>query len=146
LSYFIKGPENRYPSFCNSKYFGKEIINSSDLHLNRHFGSNVYDKTGNKKNNSRKFSLFFKTKIEKIVNKTFIDDNRTEDIKRRYEDQHKLIRESLSKAFPKKGKKGWFEETLGTEGITSGLRGYYTIGEKIGDGEDWSIMNYFDTK
>ena len=60
LSYFIKGPENRYPSFCNLKYFGKEIVNSSDLHLNRQFGSNVYDKTGNKKNNSRKFTLFFK--------------------------------------------------------------------------------------
>jgi ribosomal protein S27AE len=56
------------------------------------------------------------------------------------------IREALSLAFPKKGNKGWFEETLGAEGITSGLRGYYTIGEKIGDGEDWSIMNYFDTK
>lgn len=56
------------------------------------------------------------------------------------------IREALSIAFPKKGDKGWFEETLGSEGITSGLRGYYTIGEKIGDGEDWSIMNYFDTK
>jgi ribosomal protein S27AE len=56
------------------------------------------------------------------------------------------IRKALSIAFPKKGDKGWFEETLGTEGITAGLRGYYTIGEKIGDGEDWSIMNYFDTK
>ena len=30
---------------------------------------------------------------------------------------------------------------------TPGLRGVYTIGEKTGDSEeDWSIMNYFDTK
>ena len=43
-----------------------------------------------------------RTKIEKIVNKAFIDDNRTEDIKRRYEYQHKLIGELLSKSISKK--------------------------------------------
>jgi hypothetical protein len=41
-------------------------------------------------------------KIEKIVNKTFIDDNRTEDIKQRYELQHKILGESLSKFISKK--------------------------------------------
>ena len=43
-----------------------------------------------------------RTKIEKIVNKTFIDDNRTEDIKQRYELQHKILGESLSKFISKK--------------------------------------------
>lgn len=43
-----------------------------------------------------------RTKIEKIVNKTFIDDNRTEDIKQMYDNQHKLIRESLSKFISEK--------------------------------------------
>jgi hypothetical protein len=43
-----------------------------------------------------------RTKIEKIVNKTFIDDNRTEDIKQRYDTQHKLLGESLSKFVNKK--------------------------------------------
>jgi hypothetical protein len=38
-----------------------------------------------------------RTKIEKIVNKTFIDDNKTEDIKQMYEQQSKLLREALSK-------------------------------------------------
>jgi hypothetical protein len=36
-------------------------------------------------------------KIQTIVNKTFIDDNKTEDIKQMYEQQSKLLREALSK-------------------------------------------------
>jgi hypothetical protein len=32
-----------------------------------------------------------RTKIEKIVNKTFIDDNRTEDIKQMYEEKRKIM-------------------------------------------------------
>lgn len=43
-----------------------------------------------------------RTKIERIVNKTFIDDNRTQDIKQRYDNQHKLISELLSKSINKK--------------------------------------------
>ena len=35
-------------------------------------------------------------KIENIVNKTFIDDNRTEDIKQMYADRYKIIGESIS--------------------------------------------------
>jgi len=35
-------------------------------------------------------------KIEKIVNKTFIDDNRTKDIKQMYEQQSKLLGEAIS--------------------------------------------------
>jgi hypothetical protein len=38
-----------------------------------------------------------RTKIEKIVNKTYIDDNRTEDIKQMYEQQFKLLGEAISK-------------------------------------------------
>ena len=41
-------------------------------------------------------------KIEKIVNKTFIDHNRTEDIKQMYEAQRKLLSESISKFISKK--------------------------------------------
>jgi hypothetical protein len=41
-------------------------------------------------------------KIEKIVNKTFIDDNRTEDIKQMYEERHTQIGEIISKAISKK--------------------------------------------
>ena len=36
-------------------------------------------------------------RIEKIVNKTFIEDNRTEDIKQMYEQQSKLLGEAISK-------------------------------------------------
>lgn len=36
-------------------------------------------------------------KIENIVNKTFIDDNRTEDIKQMYADKYKIFAESISK-------------------------------------------------
>jgi hypothetical protein len=43
-----------------------------------------------------------RTKIEKIVNKTYIDDNRTEDIKQMYEAQRRLLSESLSKFISKK--------------------------------------------
>lgn len=42
-----------------------------------------------------------RTKIEKIVNKTYIDDNRTEDIKQMYEEQTRLLREGLSKVLGK---------------------------------------------
>jgi len=41
-------------------------------------------------------------KIEKIVNKTFIDDNRTEDIKQMYEERHTQIGEIISKVISKK--------------------------------------------
>ena len=43
-----------------------------------------------------------RTKIEKIVNKTFIDDNRTEDIKQMYEERHTQIGEIISKVISKK--------------------------------------------
>lgn len=36
-------------------------------------------------------------KIETIVNKIFIDDNRTEDIKQMYENKYKIITNSISK-------------------------------------------------
>ena len=50
------------------------------------------------------------------------------------------VRESLEMAFPN----NWVKED---DVFTPGLRGVYTIGEKIGDPEeDWSVMNYFDTK
>lgn len=38
-----------------------------------------------------------RTKIEKIVNQTYIDDNRTEDIKQMYEQQSRLLGEAISK-------------------------------------------------
>jgi hypothetical protein len=41
------------------------------------------------------------SKIEKIVNKTYIDDNRTEDIKQMYEEQTRLLREGMSKVIGK---------------------------------------------
>jgi hypothetical protein len=46
---------------------------------------------------------------------------------------------ALKMAFPK----NWVEDN--TE-FTAGVRGIHTIGEKTGTSEDWSIMNYFDTK
>jgi hypothetical protein len=49
------------------------------------------------------------------------------------------IRKSLELAFPN----NWFDESLE---FTPGLRGIHPIGKKLGTGEDWSIMNYFDTK
>jgi hypothetical protein len=50
------------------------------------------------------------------------------------------VREALEKAFPQ----NWVKQD---SVYTPGLRGIYTIGEMIGDkSEDWSIMNYFDTK
>jgi len=36
-------------------------------------------------------------KVENIVNKTFIDDNRTEDVKQMYADKYKIFAESISK-------------------------------------------------
>ena len=43
-----------------------------------------------------------RNKIEKIVNKTFIDDNRTEDIKQMYAERYTQIGEIISKAISKK--------------------------------------------
>lgn len=42
------------------------------------------------------------TKIEKIVNKTFFDDNRAEDIKQMYAERYTQIGEIISKAIIKK--------------------------------------------
>jgi len=50
------------------------------------------------------------------------------------------IRTALSLSFPD----NWMSED---DIYSSGLRGVYTIGDKVNDeSEDWSIMNYFDTK
>ena len=50
------------------------------------------------------------------------------------------IRTALSLAFPD----NWMSED---DIYSAGLRGIYTIGDKVNDeSEDWSIMNYFDTK
>jgi len=50
------------------------------------------------------------------------------------------IRNALKMAFSEY----WEEET---EDYTAGLRGIYTIGEKMdNDSETWSIMNFFDTR
>lgn len=50
------------------------------------------------------------------------------------------IKKALEKAFPSNWNEGDFI-------FSAGLRGIYTIGDKTGDkSEDWSIMNYFDTK
>ena len=46
---------------------------------------------------------------------------------------------ALKMAFPD----NWVEEN---KDFTAGVRGIHTIGEKTGTPEDWSIMNYFDTK
>lgn len=43
-----------------------------------------------------------RTKIEKIVNKTFIDDNRTEEIKQMYADKYINFAESLSNFISKR--------------------------------------------
>jgi len=51
------------------------------------------------------------------------------------------IRKSLELAFPN----NWIESTPKSE-FSPGLRGIYTIGSKLNNNEDWSIMNYFDTK
>ena len=53
---------------------------------------------------SSPYSIEMKThkKIENIVNKTFIDDNRTDDIKQMYEQQFKLLGESISKIISNK--------------------------------------------
>ena len=49
------------------------------------------------------------------------------------------ILSALEMAFPN----NWVKEN---KDFTSGVRGIHTIGEKNGTTEDWSIMNYFDTK
>ena len=51
----------------------------------------------------------------------------------------KMIRSVLEKAFPQ----NWFK---GDSFFSPGIRGIYTIGEKIDSDEDWSVMNFFDTK
>ncbi len=52
----------------------------------------------------------------------------------------KNIKLALQKAFPE----NWKSDS---NIFSAGLRGIYTIGEKIDDpNEDWSVMNFFDTK
>lgn len=50
-----------------------------------------------------------------------------------------FMRKVLEKAFPNNWVKGDKE-------FSSGIRGIYTLGEKMGTKESWSIMNWFDTK
>jgi hypothetical protein len=57
-----------------------------------------------------------------------------------------LIKRAIKKAFPY----NWEEADESVSGTTAGLRGIYTIGDKLKgtpyESEDWSILNYFDTK
>jgi hypothetical protein len=55
------------------------------------------------------------------------------------------IRKALKLAFPSDsdGSGKWNYEN---EIYSAGVRGVYTIGEKLGNDDDWSILNYFDTK
>ncbi len=50
-----------------------------------------------------------------------------------------LIRRALELAFPEY----WNKQD---DEFSAGLRGIHTIGEKLGNDETWSVMNYFDTK
>jgi len=50
-----------------------------------------------------------------------------------------MIRYVLEKAFPKNWDEGNFK-------FSPGVRGIYTIGEKLNTDESWSVMNFFDTK
>jgi hypothetical protein len=56
--------------------------------------------------NSSPDSIEFNTvgKIEKLVNKTFIDDSRTEDIKQMYEKENRRLAEAFSKIVGRKVK------------------------------------------
>jgi hypothetical protein len=55
------------------------------------------------------------------------------------------IRKALELAFPpdNDGPGKWnYQDNI----FSAGVRGVYTIGEKLGNEDDWSILNYFDTK
>jgi hypothetical protein len=71
----------------------------------------------------------FKSNNPEVVNILFPKDKITSN----------QVREALASAFPN----NWVSET---GDFTAGLRGIYTIGEKLGTNESWSVMNYFDTK
>ena len=49
MGYFIKGRGNKYPSVCNLKYFGKELLVSDNLHINRGMDNVIYTKKKSKK-------------------------------------------------------------------------------------------------
>jgi hypothetical protein len=51
----------------------------------------------------------------------------------------KMIRYVLEKAFPE----NWHR---GDSFFSPGVRGIYTIGDKLNSDESWSVMNFFDTK
>ena len=92
------------------------------------------------------------------VNMTFTDEN----YKRLYElidktqlDKKNKITEIKSWDIRKALELAFSNKTENSDGIwipgdgkifTSGVRGVYTIGGKLGTDETWSILNYFDTK
>jgi hypothetical protein len=143
-----------YSKFKTERYYFNDVINVPDnspikgkIKLDGADGDFIFDEN----------ELFFdKVKRNISINK--------DDFYKNYPEYKKInnaetigitpsnIRKSLSIAFPKKENEdgdiiGWFDETKGVNGITAGLRGYYTIGDKTGNEmENWSIMNYFDTK
>jgi len=55
------------------------------------------------------------------------------------------IRKALKLAFSSDGD-GSGKWNYENEIYSAGVRGIYTIGEKLGNDDDWSILNYFDTK
>lgn len=60
LSYFIKESGSKYPSVCNLKYFGKEVLLCKNLQLNKPINKVIYSKEQIKKINYREFFLKIK--------------------------------------------------------------------------------------
>lgn len=101
----------------------------------------VYIKVGGKTYETLSGEFFYKNNTGSVNLKEFKNHNPkiTDILFPKDKIKSNQIREALFLAFPN----NWEEET---NYFTSGLRGIYTIGEKLGTDESWSIMNYFDTK
>jgi len=109
--------------------------NSNTITLSGNFGDFEFNKD----------LVHYKDKETFFINKTIFDIKYPKFTKKDKKSEKvgitsSSIKKALELAFPK----NWHNRT---EIFSPGLRGIYTIGDKIGDkSETWSIMNYFDTK
>jgi hypothetical protein len=134
LGIFEKGNTKRY-YFNDVFQIPNSNPNSDTIILSGNFGDFEFDKNLVYRKDEKTFYVdkkTFDTKYPKFTKK----NKRSEEVGI----NSSTIKKSLELAFPN----NWRQKD---DMFTPGLRGIYTIGDKIGDkSETWSVMNYFDTK
>ena len=131
-----------HTKFKTKRYYFNKVFQIPDSNPN----SNIITLSGNFGDfEFNKDLVHYKDKETFYVDKTIFDEKYPKFTKKNKKSEivginSSTIKTALELSFPRNWRK---QDKI----FSAGLRGIYTIGDKIGDkSETWSVMNYFDTK